>query len=110
MGYYHFKYASLVNSMIEILFSKVGIYVGATLFVVGLFSYSLYSWHYSVISDLIETVEIQKEEIHSKDIVINNQAVDMIQLVEDNKVIGFEEYFKGLADANNTVYSDKPIF
>ncbi len=96
--------------MYSLIFSKAGLYAGITLFVVSLLSYSLYSWHYNVISDLEKTVSKQKEEITAKNIVINNQAIELVQLVENNKVIGFEEYFKGLADANNTTYSDKLIF
>ncbi len=96
--------------MYSLIFSKAGLYAGITLFVVSLLSYSLYSWHYNVISDLEKTVSKQKEEITAKNIVINNQAIELVQLVENNKVTGFEEYFKGLADANNTTYSDKLIF
>ena len=96
--------------MVNLLFSKVGIYAGITMFMVGAFSYFLYSFHYSVLSDLEKTVITQKEEIRSRDIVINNQAVELMQLVEDNQVTGFESYFKGLADANNTTYSDSLVF
>ena len=96
--------------MYSLIFSKAGIYAGITLFVVGLFTYSLYTWHYSVIDNLEKLVIQKNTEILAKDIVINNQAIELVLLVENNKVIGFEEYFKGLADANNTTYSDKLIF
>jgi len=86
------------------------LYAGVTLCVVSIFSYSLYSWHYSVIDSLEKQLRTAQIDNKAKEITINNLGVQIVQLMENNKITGFESYFKGIADANNTTVSDKLIF
>jgi len=86
------------------------LYAGVTLCVVSLFSYSLYSWHYHVIDNLEKQLKTARHDNKAKEITINNLSVQIVQLMEDNRITGFESYFKGIADANNTIVSDKLIF
>ena len=95
--------------MIDILFSKAFIYGVISLLVTGIFSYSLYSWHYGVIGDLKSDVEKLTLSNKAKDNTIKNLGVEIIQLIENNKVVGFEEYFNGFAENNNS-FSDSLIF
>lgn len=72
--------------------------------------YFLNNWHYAVISNQERYISKQEKTIKSQALTINNLSVQIQQMVEENKVIGFESYFEGIADANNTVISDKLIF
>jgi len=64
--------------------------------------YSLNQWHYKPISDRDKTIQSLRQTIKAKDITIENIGTQLQQLMEQNKVTGFEEYFKGKADANFT--------
>ena len=72
--------------------------------------YVVRDWHYKPIHLLERQLITVKLDNKAKDITINNLGVQIVQLTENNKVLGFEEYFKGVADANISVVSDKLIF
>ena len=94
----------------KLIFSKGGLYVGIGLLILGLFSYFLYSWHYNIIDNLEQEATELRLENKSKDITINNLGVEIVQLIEQNKVTGFEEYFEGGGDVEVNPYGNNNIF
>ncbi len=70
----------------------------------------IYKWHYLPLQQFENKLQANKIELSNKDIVINNLSVELQEVVQDNKVIGFEEYFKGFNDENISVDTDKLIF
>lgn len=76
----------------------------------GGISYSLYTWHYQPIKALTKENKSKSNEIKAQSNTIRDLGVQITQLIEANKVSGFEEYFKGLADANNSINSNDLIF
>ncbi len=88
---------------------KDGIYIAVILALIGSAWYILQDWHYRPLKDNAILITKQKATIKAQNITINNLGVEIVQLIEQNKVAGFESYFTGLADANNTT-SDNLIF
>lgn len=86
------------------------IYAGLTTIVMGSVSYFLYSWHFNPLSDYEQLVNKQNQTLTAQEITINNLSVQIVELTENNRVTNFEEYFKGIADANNSTVSDKLLF
>ena len=72
--------------------------------------YVVDDWHYKPIALLERQVKSLSIDNDAKDITINNLGVQIVQLTENNKISGFEEYFKGVADANVSIVGDKLIF
>ncbi len=66
--------------------------------------YSLNSWHYKPLKVCNVTVVHLNTVISDKDTVINNLSTQIQSLMEDNKVIGFQEFFKGYEDENATTF------
>lgn len=85
------------------------------LYIIGILSfivaevYFVWSWHYIPISILEKEVITLKEDVQDKDLVINNLSTQVIQLTEGNIVSGFENYFKGYEDANNTTIDNTKL-
>ena len=97
--------------MFSLLQSKGIIYGIVISLGLGAAYYSLYTWHIKPINTLEDANFKQKEVIRSQAITINNLGVQIQTLIEENKVTGFYEYFKGVADEqNNTIISDDYIF
>ena len=86
------------------------IYVGIIISLIGASWYILRDWHYKPLDVMAQTIITLKQENQQKEITINNLSVQIVELMENNKVTGFEEYFKGVSDANNTIITDKLIF
>ena len=86
------------------------IYAGLTAVIIVSFGLFIDHWHYGPIADLKRSQSEMTKTIKHKDIVINDLSVEIQRLVENNKVTGFESYWKGMADANDSVISDKLIF
>lgn len=88
------------------------IYLAVAVAVAGSIWYTLNSWHYRPIRALKVQVITLTRENKAKDIVINNLSVQLKRLTEQNKVTGFEEYFKGYKDENisNITSSDNLVF
>lgn len=78
----------------------------ASFAVVVAISYALYSWHYRPLKDLEKTNASCQVERTAQETTIKNLGTRITQLIEENRVVGFEEYFKGLEDANNTEVDD----
>lgn len=96
--------------MINAALLRMGLYAAIVATVIGGAGYFLYDWHYDVISALEEKVTTLEADNKTKDLTIDNLGVQIIQIIEDNKVVGFEEYFNGVADANYTVSDIDLIF
>lgn len=73
----------------------VGLFVGALVYVV-------LDFHYWPMKEKDKIIADQEFEIHSQEATIKELGIKITILIEENKVTGFEEYFKGLEDANNT--------
>ena len=50
------------------------------------------------------------QDVKDRDLAINNLGVEIVQLAEQNKVTGFEEFWKGYQDENITDISNDYIF
>ncbi len=70
----------------------------------------IYKWHYLPLQQHEDKLQSNKIELANKDIVINNLSVELQEVVQNNKVVGFEEYFKGFSDENISINTDKLIF
>ena len=92
--------------MLSLLTSKafVGL-LGLVSIAAGVFLFK----HSYAISKLENKNKVLTQAIKSKDLTIHNLGVEIIRLIENNKVIGFEEYFNGLSE-NNTSYSADLLF
>lgn len=75
----------MVNMVKQIIFNTIIIFI--LLSAVEWF----YNWHYK----RIETLEIEN---NAQARTINNLSVQVQTLIQDNKVTGFEEYYKGYKD------------
>jgi len=95
--------------MFSFLSVKDLVYVGIIIAMVATAWALVDSWHYKPIRVLKEERNSLKTLNKNKDIVINNLSIELVKAIENTKIKGFEEYFKGLADANITV-TDKLIF
>ena len=79
--------------------SKIYLYLA----IIAGVAYLFFTYHYLPIQAL-------KSETDSQKIVIDNLSVELLETVENNKVMGFEEYFKGKADENISISSCRLIF
>ncbi len=95
--------------MFNIIPMKGYLYAGLTTIALGSVGYFLHDWHYDVISDYKQLVNKQKQTLKAQEITINNLSVQIVELTENNRVTGFEEYFNGMAENNSTI-SDKLLF
>ncbi len=96
--------------MFNLLSIKDGIYLAVISALIGSAWYILQDWHYKPLKDNVKIITSQKIIIKTQEITINNLGVEIVQLVEQNKVVGFESYFTGLADANNSTDNNNLIF
>jgi len=88
---------------------KLYTYIGAAVFVLGLTGGVIYKYHFEPINNLSKRIDTLIIDNKAKDITINNLGVEIVQLIEQNKIVNFESYFTGLADANNST-SNNLIF
>ena len=96
---------------INLISTKYWLYIFTTLALLGISWYALNTWHYKPLQDMGTTIQRQAVELSSKDIIINDLGVTIQVLKEKNKVVGFEEYYKGYVDENiSTVTNDRFIF
>ena len=86
--------------------TKDMIYIGIILAMVGSAWYILEDWHYGPIRTLEKENSKLKIENKAQEGTIKNLGIRITELMANNKVIGFEEYFKGLDDANTTIITD----
>ena len=78
---------------------------------VGMAWYVVDDFHYEPIRLLEGQVAALEATTKVQEITINNLGVEIVQLTENNRIIGFEEYFKVYFYANTTVIdNDKLIF
>ena len=84
--------------------------IGAGALIIAGSGWTLYEWHYKPISHMSKKIEERDLTIKSQDQTIKDLGVQITQLIEHNKVTGFEEYFKGLADANTTIDHTDLVF
>ena len=95
--------------MFNLIPLKGALYAGLTAIVLGGSWYILDSLHFGVISDYKHQVAKQKQIITAQEVTINNLSVQIVELIENNKVNGFESYFNGYAEHNDTI-SEELIF
>ena len=88
--------------LVKLFLNKYTIWLLSILSLIGVVWYSLNTWHYGVINDL-------NKQVIAKDVTIQNLSIELVKLVEENKVVGFEEYFNGLSENNNT-FTDSLTF
>ena len=75
--------------------------------------YMVNQWHYAPIAHLSKLVRQQEVELKAKDLTIHNLSVQLDEMVKQNKITGFEQYWKGYHyDENITINSgsDKLVF
>ena len=88
--------------LLELLFNKYAMWLLCILALIGGVWYFLNTWHYRVIDDL-------NKQVIAKDVTIQDLSIKLVELVEENKVTNFEEYFNGLSENNNS-FTDGLIF
>lgn len=88
---------------------KYYVYIGIIVALLGSAWYVANTLHFKPIRLLERQLNILIIDNQAKDVTINNLSVDIVQLIENNKIVGFEEYFNGLSE-NNTTTTDKLIF
>lgn len=64
--------------------------------------YILNDWHYGPLKTCKVELADQGDVIKSKEETIKQLGIKITTIIEANKVTGFEEYFKGLNDANSS--------
>ena len=82
------------------LMIKYGIYAAAVAVIIGTSWYTLNTWHYSPLEHKSAIIVKHEATIVSKDVIINDLSVKIQSLIEKNKVVGFEEFYKGYIDEN----------
>lgn len=80
--------------------------IGAGALIIAGSGWTLYEWHYKPIKEMANKIKDRDLTIRSQDLTIKDLGVQITKLIESNKVTGFEEYFKGLSDANHTIDPD----
>ena len=95
--------------MFNLIPLKGALYAGFIIIVVGSAWYVVNDWHYKPIRVFERQVKTLTIDNKAKDVTINNLSVQIVELIENNKVTNFESYFLGISESNTTV-SEKLIF
>ena len=64
--------------------------------------YILNDWHYAPLKAQKKTISQQIISLQAQGRTIKSLGEQITKIMEENKVTGFEEYFGGYADANNS--------
>ena len=90
--------------------TKEAIYVGIIVAVLSATWFMVDTLHFKPIRLLERQVVELSQDVKDRDLTINNLGVEIVQLTENNKVTGFEEFWKGYQDENITDVSNDYIF
>lgn len=65
--------------------------------------YAVYTWHYGPLNSQANEIVTLRSVSASKDTTINDLGTQIQYLIEHNKVVGYEEFYKGYKDENISV-------
>ena len=85
--------------MVNLLFSKVGLYAGITMLVAGGSSYLLYNWHYSVITSLEQQVNDSERQLRVTGELLNTCESNLSKQ-------GLKGFIEGVGEHNETIVID----
>ncbi len=68
--------------------------------VVGSGWYTINTWHYQPLKEQAILISGQASSLRDKQVIIGNLSVQIQTLIEENRVTGFEEFYKGYQDEN----------